>query len=181
MSAKAKVKGCTHVSSVRAKQTSKRDTDAPAGPKKKGGTTMSEVHLPPPAQRRGHDAGAAGIGGDDRQLSRPWRTWVQAALRQLPRAHFLAAVPLREVRHHLRDKTARAGGGETMRRGEECHRPPPRDKHEPARGAAPLRQRRRERSLPAPRGERGLLLRCGKRVRQLLNPPDRAHDGDFMS
>ena len=46
MSAKAKVKGCTHVSSVRAKQTSKRDTDAPAGPKKKGGTTMSEVHLP---------------------------------------------------------------------------------------------------------------------------------------
>lgn len=46
MSPKAKVKGCTHVSSVRAKQTSKRDTDAPAGPKKKGGTTMSEVHLP---------------------------------------------------------------------------------------------------------------------------------------
>ena len=46
MSAKAKVKGCTRVSSVRAKQTSKRDTDAPAGPKKKGGTTMSEVHLP---------------------------------------------------------------------------------------------------------------------------------------
>ena len=46
MSAKAKVKGCSHVSSVRAKQTSKRDTDAPAGPKKKGGTTMSEVHLP---------------------------------------------------------------------------------------------------------------------------------------
>ena len=35
MSAKAKVKGCTHVSSVRAKQTSKRDTDAPAGPKRK--------------------------------------------------------------------------------------------------------------------------------------------------
>ena len=46
MSAKAKVKGCTHVSSVRAKQTSKRDTDAPAGLEKKGGTTMSEVHLP---------------------------------------------------------------------------------------------------------------------------------------
>ena len=46
MSAKVKVKGCTHVSSVRAKQTSKRDTDAPAGPEKKGGTTMSEVHLP---------------------------------------------------------------------------------------------------------------------------------------
>lgn len=46
MSAKAKVKGCTHVSSVRAKQTSKRDTDAPADIEKKGGTTMSEVHLP---------------------------------------------------------------------------------------------------------------------------------------
>lgn len=46
MSAKAKVKGCTHVSSVRAKQTSKRDTDAPADLEKKGGTTMSEVHLP---------------------------------------------------------------------------------------------------------------------------------------
>lgn len=46
MSAKAKVKGCSHVSSVRAKQTSKRDTDAPADLEKKGGTTMSEVHLP---------------------------------------------------------------------------------------------------------------------------------------
>ena len=46
LSAKAKVKAPPRVSSVRAKQTSKRDTDAPVGMKKKGGTRMSEVKLP---------------------------------------------------------------------------------------------------------------------------------------
>ena len=117
MSAKAKVKGCTHVSSVRAKQTSKRDTDAPAGPKKKGGTTMSEVHLPHQHSDEGTmrelQESVETIGSFQtvadvfKQLSDSSRVrifWLLCHCEECVIDLSVAAVPLRGVRHRpLRD------------------------------------------------------------------------------